>query len=844
MELPPNRNGCDAPAGLENTGAINIQTIGREFKDNGGCSHRNHRQGGSVQPPAIRANEAERVAALRNYHILDTPAEPRFDALTKLAATALNVPMAVIAFVDADRQWFKSSRGLDVRELPRDVLFSGHVVATEAPLVVADATQDPRFSDSPVVNGVPTIRFYAGVPLRTPDGFVVGTFCALDEEPRRLTGATEATAVEMLGLLAGQVVEILELERQHTKAAPEPHDDPVEYGELRIALGPNQFMAALDQTKEAVLVIDPASLRFTYANRGAVSHLGYAMDVLLVKTPLDFTPDLDESGYRQLLEPLITGPSRVTTFETVHRHRDGHDIPVEIALRYIAPPGEKPCFVSVVRDISERKSLDKLKREFVSIVSHELRTPLTSIRGSLGLVANGITGQLPPEAQVYVDIALSNCERLVGLINDILDIEKIRSGSTKLHMQPVDLVSIIRTAVAGEEADAAAHHVALSFVEDVPDVEVLADKDRLLQVLTNLISNAVKFGGPGKPVELSMIKQDNRIRVNVRDHGPGIPDQFAEHVFERFTQEDSSNTRSRAGAGLGLSIAKTLIEAMLGEIGFETTPDDGTTFFFDLPVLPSGQELARRSRGDTDRRALVCEADPDVAGLIEKVLDKAGCAVHVAPTVMRARELLAAYRYRIVTLDLMLADGDASTLIAEIDDCPRNPDVPVIVISAAGTEPTANLEPTMVADIQQQPVDEEHLLRSVRRILAQDSQKETHVRVLHVEDDRDLRQIVKRLLPADWEISEAATVAEARALLGAAAFDVVLLDLALPDGDGETLLGLAGAAEIVVFSASDATPALAQKVASALVKSRTTEFQLRDQMVALMARRQAGDASR
>lgn len=766
-----------------------------------------------MKPPATQAHEAERIAALRNYEILDTPTEPRFDALTKLAATVLNVPIVLITFLDTDRQWFKSHYGLDVPQLPRDVLLSGQVVVAEAPLIVADTLQDPRFSDSPLVSGGPNVRFYAGAPLRTPDGVVIGTLCAIDHAPRQLT---EAEA-EILTLLASQVVEILGARQAERQL--------------------NQFRAALDRMIEAILIFDPTSLRFTYANDSAVSRLGYPIDELLQKTPLDFNPDFDEPRYRTVLAPLIAGQSDVTSFETMHRHTDGHDIPVEIVLHYMAPLGEQPCFIAIIRDISERKSLDELKSEFVSIVSHELRTPLTSIRGSLGLVANGATGRLPPEAQEYVNIALSNCERLVRLINDILDIEKIRSGKTELHMQRVDLGSVIKKALVAHEAYAAANNVTLLFTEDVPDADVLADEDRLLQVLAHLISNAVKFAGTGTFAELSIIKRDNRIRVNVRDHGPGIPDEFAKHIFERFAQGDSSSTRTAAGTGLGLSVAQTLIEAMLGEIGFETTRDEGTTFFFDLPALPSVQELANRSGEHPEKRVLVCEDDLDVAQLIKRVLKQTGCTVHVAPTVKRARELLAAFRYRIVTLDLMLADGDASSLVFDIRNSPVNLDVPVIIISGEDSGQLQKLEPTLIADIQQKPIVEDRLLTLVRSIFAE---HEKHTRVLHVEDDPDLRQIVKRLLPEDWEIVEAATVADAKALLCAGAFDLVLLDLALPDGDGETLPDLAGDAQVVIFSASDATPALTRRVAGALVKSRTTEFQLRDQVVALMAGRQAG----
>ena len=160
-----------------------------------------------------------------------------------------------------------------------------------------------------------------------------------------------------------------------------------------------QFKKTLDSTKDAILIFDPTSLKILYANQGAVNHCGYSVDELLEKTPLDLNPSFDEPRYRKLLEPLVMGQSEVATFETLHRHKAGHDIPVEVVLQYMAPEGEQPRFINIVRDASERKRLEKLKSEFVSTVSHELRTPLTSIRGSRGLGAGGITGGLPKAAK-------------------------------------------------------------------------------------------------------------------------------------------------------------------------------------------------------------------------------------------------------------------------------------------------------------------------------------------------------------------------------------------------------------------------------------------------------------
>ncbi len=656
-----------------------------------------------MKKPETPLNEEERLRSLRDYEILDTAPEIAFDALTKLAAHIAGVPIALVSLVDTDRQWFKARYGLDAPETPRDVSFCGHVVAAEAPLMVPDAFQDERFFDNPLVTGEPRVRFYAGFPLRTPDGFVLGTLCAIDHEAREIS----AKQREMLALLAQQVVDQLELRRRSRRL--ETHgrffemsltllctaDDKMYFRELNPAwqrtlgwtldelrakpflefIHPDdlastlavagrllegaitvdfqnryrhkdgrwvplawnaaakggvfyaaavdlseilrterelrQFKKTLDSTKDAILIFDPTSLRISYANQGAVDHSGYSVDELLEETPLDLKPLFDEPRYRQLLEPLVTGQSEVATFETLHRHKAGHDIPVEVVLQYMAPAGDEPRFINIVRDISERKRLEKLKSEFVSTVSHELRTPLTSIRGSLGLVAGGITGELPKEAKEYVDIALSNSDRLVRLINDILDIEKMQSGSMEFRMRAIELAGAVRSSIAANDAFAASHGVRLVLAEPVPTGEVLVDPDRFAQVLTNLVSNAAKFSPKNGVVEVNVHVIDDRVRVSVRDHGPGIPEEFRGRIFQRFAQADASSTRQKGGTGLGLSISKAIVEQMHGSIGFDAADGGGTVFFFDLPFLPP--VVGANASAGSALRVLVCEDDPDVS---------------------------------------------------------------------------------------------------------------------------------------------------------------------------------------------------------------------------------------
>jgi signal transduction histidine kinase len=235
-------------------------------------------------------------------------------------------------------------------------------------------------------------------------------------------------------------------------------------------------------------------------------------------------------------------------------------------------------------DITELKRVDRMKSEFVSIVSHELRTPLTSIRAALGLISSGGVGAISSKAQNLLQLAGRNAERLNVLIEDILDIDKIESGKLRFDLAPQRLNPIIEQALSVNAVYASTHRVELRLAPCTDEAIVAVDANRLLQVMTNLLSNAVKFSKPETHVDISVAVDGTRARIEVRDHGPGIAPEFQAKLFTKFSQGDSSDTRSKGGSGLGLAISKALIERMDGRIGFHTEPGIGTSFFVDLPV--------------------------------------------------------------------------------------------------------------------------------------------------------------------------------------------------------------------------------------------------------------------
>ena len=245
----------------------------------------------------------------------------------------------------------------------------------------------------------------------------------------------------------------------------------------------------------------------------------------------------------------------------------------------------KPLRVTGVNwDVTEGMRLERMKSEFVSVVSHELRTPLTSIRGALGLVVGNAAGTLPTKAQQLLEIAYRNTDRLALLVSDILDIEKIESGGMTIVPTRLDLHGLVTQALEANQAYAAARAVKLQLNAASSAAFVIGDEHRILQVLANLLSNAAKFSPVGAAVEVAIAPlASNYVRVSVRDHGPGIPEQFKARVFQKFSQADGSDSRAKGGTGLGLSISKAIIERLGGRIGYESCGDAGTTFYFELP---------------------------------------------------------------------------------------------------------------------------------------------------------------------------------------------------------------------------------------------------------------------
>ncbi len=499
-------------------------------------------------------------------------------------------------------------------------------------------------------------------------------------------------------------------------------------------------------------------------------------------------------------------------------------------------------YYALLTDITAFKRVDRMKSEFVSTVSHELRTPLTSIRGSLGLLAGGIAGALPQAAASLVAIAKSNCERLIRLINDILDTEKIESGQMRFDLQVAAIEPVIRLALTANEGFATQHKARLTLRAPQEALWVHVDSGRLIQVMTNLLSNAVKFSPPGAVVEVAIAARENGVRVEVRDQGCGIGEEFRSRIFQKFSQADSSDTRTNGGTGLGLNISKAIIERLGGTMGFTTETGRGSTFYFELPRCepnPALDTLTRSSRPCI----LLCEEEPDATRLITLALHKAGYSVDSVRSATQARKSLAAKAYAAAIVDLELPAGGAMALVRGLRHDAKTRDLPIITLSARANEGRALMNNAMLAvsACVDKPIDEQRLVAAIR--FALEGAGEKRPRILHVEDDPDVRRVAAAIARDFASFDFASTLRAARECLQERPYDLVLLDIRLPDGSGWTLVdeieALVPPPPIVVFAAEDLGPADSRRVHAALVKSRTSNEVLIETLQRVLDRKAA-----
>lgn len=860
-------------------------------------------------------NEAARLYALQQYEILDTAPEVAFDDLTHLAAYICGTPIALISLIDDCRQWFKSKIGLAASETPRDLAFCAHaILQPQNVLVVSDTRLDPRFATNSLVTGEPYIRFYAGAPLITSDGYSLGTLCVIDLVPRYLS----PEQIQALERLSRQVILQLELRRNMARLAQTTTE--LQQAEAALRESEERFHSAFENAAIGMALVSSEG-HWLQVNRSLCEMVGYSKQQLLATNFQAITHPDDLEKDLSLMQQVLSGEIRSYQTEKRYIHPLGHvvwvllsvslirdqqgqpvhfvaqieDISdrkqteeelrtlskalesavegiaqlntrgqyVHVNLAYAAMLGYQPeeliglhwqqtvhledldtveamyqqmlihgkaevearairkdgslfdkqvvlvkaydqfqpftgsyCFV---KDISDRREVERLKDEFISIVSHELRTPLTSISAALDLLAEGVLHNQPEAAQQMLSIAASNSDRLVRLINDILDIERMESGKIVMTKQVCNAADLMNQSIEAVQDIAERAGITLSVAP--LSIQLWADPDRLVQVLTNLLSNAIKFSSPPSTIWLSVQLVDRSQAIaspqplpatpfllfTVKDQGRGIPADKLESIFERFQQVDASDSRQRGGTGLGLAICRSILQQHEGQIWAESTLGAGSTFYFSLPMRTSEQPVqfptlpVYSQVQPQSPLVLVCDDDASVRSVVKAMLERQGYRVLTVASGQEAVEQAVAQQPDVVLLNLNMPEMDGWETLAVLKQQPDTQAIPVIILS--GLLPDARETPYQgVNDWIVKPPSPKRLHQALERALAGQNQT---LKALVVEDDLDLAQVLTTMFARHrLDTFHAQTGREAIQVSQQVLPDLLVLDLGLPEQDG------------------------------------------------------------
>ena len=535
-----------------------------------------------VMAPSHPLDETRRLHTLARYGIVDTPADPAFDRITRLTQRLLGVPIVLITFVEEDRQWFKASCGLDMYETPRDVSFCAHAIQRQDVMVVEDAVADPRFAENPLVTGEPGIRFYAGAPLIAPDNARLGTLCVIDREPRTLTDEQE----ELLTDLASMVMDELELRREI---------EARRQAQAALKRSEAKFRSLVEQTNDWIWEVD-RDARFMYASPGVVNLIGYAADDVAGRTFYSFMTEPAARQFEAMLRTYVTRRAPFVMQRTTLRHRSGGEVIAEVSGAPVFDEnGAVAGYQGIAHDVTAHlmaeealslaltraREVNELKSHFVSMVSHEFRTPLTAMQLSTELLQRFAERGDLERARKHAQSIENSVKRLQDLADNVLVLSRNEAGKLPFEPEPIDAKALLQATVEEIQAGIGAEHTLRVDAAD-PLPPLRSDRRLLRLIVTNLLSNAVKYSPEQTTIDCRLYTRPGEIVLEVQDRGIGIPVEDLPQLFEAYHR--AGNAGMVRGTGLGLAIVKQATDLCGGHIAVDSTPDVGSTFRLRLPV--------------------------------------------------------------------------------------------------------------------------------------------------------------------------------------------------------------------------------------------------------------------
>lgn len=511
-----------------------------------------------MKTPDIPANELHRLQALNSYKVMDTRSDPALDEITDMAADICDVPIALVSLVDDCRQWFKSAVGLDAPETSKDIAFCSHAINGRDIFEIPNTLKDDRFFDNPLVTGDPNIRFYAGMPLISEDGFALGTLCVIDTKPKQL----DARQRKYLKTLAREVMSRLELQRKN-----------------RYLEDANALHELITETNQDYIFVKDKDFKIVKANSAFISLYPEEMRSRIIgfTTLEDYKPEEAQEFLKDDKQALAEG--RIEKFESIEFPDGRQRTLFTTKVRFEDKAGE-PYVLGVARDVTEREDLiASLKKsnedleEFAYIASHDLKSPLNAVKSLLALLESDLAEIADEDAQLHFQMINTRINRMTQLLTDLLSYARVGKEEHQPEQLSLEATTLSCIALIDKPED---------FNVSVIDCQIDLPKLPLELVLTNLLSNAVKHHNNTKGnILVSADASSTHYTIKVCDDGPGIPDEYRAKVFEKFQKLESRDEVE--GSGLGLSMVLKMVKHYGGEVTINANQPQGTCFSLIWP---------------------------------------------------------------------------------------------------------------------------------------------------------------------------------------------------------------------------------------------------------------------
>lgn len=639
--------------------------------------------------------DIDRLKALLAYSVIDTPSEEFYDTLNSLVANICNAPISLISFIDEDRQWYKSKIGMDIDELPVEETICQYTLLEDDILEIQDTLNDERLVDNPSVQTENGIRFYAGISLRSPKGYAIGSVCAADFKPQQLSEIQKQTLRDV----AKMVMIHLETKKRNEEMENELRDiltDKIKSSERQIRIQErvyNNLFEAISQSNAIIeFSIDGTILNL---NERFAEMMGYSVEELIgQKHTLLLTESLIENN-DFVWEKIAAGQPYSGKFR--RRKKDGKTIWIQASYSPVIDlKGEVTKItnisIDITNDILAINSLEALsnqKDNFIANISHELRSPIHAILGFTELlIEEENNGQKKKQLQSVKTAG----DTLLYLVNGILDLSKIEAGLFQFDLRDFNLrdtIANVFSILSGK-----AHQKKLSFsyeiASNVPAV-LNGDPHRLEQVLINLLDNALKFTSEGEvTLHVSAERKSPgaaELTFVVSDTGIGIPEEKLESVFGRFTQAEENTTRKFGGTGLGLNICKLLVEKQGGSISVNSKFGEYTRFTFQLTYEVSEKQesseavVSAKDYSTLTGKVLMCEDNEANRILAQHLFEATNIELDMAENGKIGVEMFSQKKYDIILMDIQMPEMDGYQATAYIRKELKS-ETPIVALTA------------------------------------------------------------------------------------------------------------------------------------------------------------------